>query len=1277
MSASSRFDLSSSSPDRPLYASGQRGSYASASLDRSASFRENMENPILSSLPNMTRSTSTITQTDVTNFFQCLRFDPKAMVTEHKLNRHSDFKRLTGLALGMPVEDSPVVSSKGKPSSSPFPEEARRLKAGLRESCTKARERVKIFTESLSVINKCFPSIPSRKRSRSDILSNERPNVLYPSDRSVSAAGIGKIGTQSGYDFELQKSEKRTKNSVPNKRTRTSMVDLRPEVRASTPSRPSGSMDRDREISRLPNGSTVQGEVRTSSIAVEGWEKSKMKKKRSGIKPDTTGSSSTSKPVDGHREPKQGLQSRLVADGRLRLSDTHGFRPGAAPGSTGTGKTDGVSQQAPLGMRPSMSKADQDNSLHLTDRRDQQPIGPEKERVKIRAIKNKMKAATRENFTSNPTSSTKIKSAARAPRSVSGVAPKLSPLVQQAAAANDWETSQCTSRFPSAVGEGNRKRTPSMRSLSPPVAQWASQRPQKISRPARRANFPIVPNNDDIPSLDSTSDALSNERRLCGSSPQQVKLKSDHFSSAASESEESGAAEIKSKDRSNRSDEVDEKFGPPVQKMSLLLPPRKNKRASGEDHGDGIRRQGRTGRRFTANRTPMPLVVQKLGNVGTAKQLRSSRHSLDKTESKAGRPPTRKLADRKAYKRQKQATINASADFLVGSDDGHEELLAAASAVTYTVQALSSSFWKQMEPLFRFISEIDTTFLRQQVNHQTNLAGPVSDPFDADGSSLVPNGFGLNEVGEDTNETQSLESTLDHMVSRKSKHKGISLYQRVMAALIPEDLSCNGNEDLNSDSYRSGFEMEMNLESDTSCAQMLYGSETSEYPASNGYIINASEGPFDNVEQVVDYNNVTSASEMGDFLNYDHSQKCVLPQQRTLPGFVCSEYQYNEMSIDEKLLLEIHCIGLYPQSESDLAHTGDEEFSEDMSRLDEKHQEMVSKKKEMLGKLLNSAAETREFQEKEFEQHALDKLVEMAYEKYMSCWGPNVHGAKSASGKMAKQAALALVKRTLDRCVEFEETGKSCFSEPLYKDMFLSAISRLSDGQTDSNTDSEAAKSYFSPQQSPSLNQDILYEANLYSEASRVKRRELEDVLGTSIAASSGALSGVGSSLSSSAKGKRSERDREGKGNGREASSRNGSIKIGRPASSNVKGERKPKTKSKLKTTQLSTSVNGLLGKMSGQPKAPASSIVNSGDISASATGKDKNDYDLDELEDPIDLSGLQLPGMDVLGGPDDLDGQGQDLGSWLNIDDDGLQDHDFMGLEIPMDDLSELNMMV
>lgn len=188
--------------------------------------------------------------------------------------------------------------------------------------------------------------------------------------------------------------------------------------------------------------------------------------------------------------------------------------------------------------------------------------------------------------------------------------------------------------------------------------------------------------------------------------------------------------------------------------------------------------------------------------------------------------------------------------------------------------------------------------------------------------------------------------------------------------------------------------------------------------------------------------------------------------------------------------------------------------------------------------------------------------------------------------------------------------------------------------------------------------------------SNRVKKRELplDEVVGGTIGSSS-TSSGVGSSLSSSTKGKRSERDREGKGHSREVLSRNGSTKIGRPTLSNTKGERKSKTKPKQKITQLSVSVNGLLGKMS-EPKPSLPSASKSGEMTTS-NAKEKDEFSLDVLNssEPIDLAGI-----DVLG-----DDQGQDLGSWLNmnIDDDGLQDHDFMGLEIPMDDLSDLNMMV
>lgn len=57
------------------------------------------------------------------------------------------------------------------------------------------------------------------------------------------------------------------------------------------------------------------------------------------------------------------------------------------------------------------------------------------------------------------------------------------------------------------------------------------------------------------------------------------------------------------------------------------------------------------------------------------------------------------------------------------------------------------------------------------------------------------------------------------------------------------------------------------------------------------------------------------------------------------------------------------------------------------------------------------------------------------------------------------------------------------------------------------------------------------------------------------------------------------------------------------------------------------------------------------------------------EADEPTDFANLQLPELDSLE-------ENQDLSTWLNFDEDGLQDHDSIGLEIPMDDLSELMLM-
>ncbi|TYH65992.1 hypothetical protein ES332_D06G093100v1 [Gossypium tomentosum] len=1279
MAMSSKSDLSSGSPDRPLYTSGQRGALLAAQLDRSGSFRETMENQILSSLPSMSRSSSVAAQGDVSSFFQCLRFDPKVVAADHKSNRQGDFKRHINVALGISADESTTMLSKGKLLPSPIPEEIKRVKTGLRDCSVKARERVKTFNEALSVFNKFFPSIPSKKRSRSESFSNDRPNALLSGDRSVLGPTIGKMGMHNnsvagGFEFEQQKSEERTKSTIPNKRTRTSLVDVRMDMRNNALVRQPGNADRDKEMLRVSNSGSVQGEDRTLSGSVDGWEKTKMKKKRSGIKPDVSPSMVSTK-LEGYRESKQGIQKRAISDARSRLSnDSHGFRSGIANGSVGVGKPEGISQQSGLGPRSSVPRTDPDTISLLNDRRDR-TVASDKERVNLR-VSNKM--SVRDEFNSaSPTSSTKMNASIRGPRSGTGVAPKLSPVVHRATASNDWELSHCTNKPPTAGGATNRKRTASARSSSPPVAHWASQRPQKSSRTARRSNIvPFVSNNDETP-LDTVSDMAGNEigsgfaRRFSSSSPQQIKLKGDALSSATlSESEESGAAEIKSKEKVKKSDEIDEKSGQNVQKVStLVLSSRKNKLMTGEDIGDGVRRQGRTGLGITSTRSLMSMTVEKFGNVRTAKQLRSARLGLDKTESKAGRPPTRKLTDRKAYSRQKHAAMNAAADVLVGSEDVHEEIVAAVNALVGSAHAFPNSFWRQMEPFLGFISDADIAYLKQQGNHETR-PGSTPLPSIADGCSTISNGCGLLEkerAGRIAAVTSNDELLSQQLLLDKRDNNLIPLCQRFLAALIPEEDSDSGNEDLQFDIYGAGFQMDGELGSNG--LRHIVNFQSTEHASFNGYRTSGKPECDDPEIDMVGKTGISSTfshSLNGTFLD------------KPMPGMVCSEFEYEGMKINEKILLEAQSIGIFLEPMPDITQMDDDEICEDVSKLEGKLDEQVSRKKGLLDKLLKAASETRAFQEKEFEQNALDKLVAMAYEKYMSCWGPNATGGKSSSNKMIKQAALAFVKRTLDQYHKFEDTGKSCFDEPLLRDIFVSGSSPLNGARpVDTPTDggesgkpcayssTHSLEGRTSGQSGDSYAVDLLPPTNRLSDqttikddswSNKVKKRELslEDVVAGTIGASS-VQPGIGSSLSSSTKGKRSERDRDGKGLGREVLSRNGTNKIGRPAS-NAKGERKLKIKPKQKMTQLSASVNGILGEMSEHPK-PSTSISKSNEITINNNSKEKDDFGLDVLDD------LQLPG--------------QDLGSWLNIDDDGLQDHDFMGLEIPMDDLSDLNMMV
>lgn len=93
------------------------------------------------------------------------------------------------------------------------------------------RDRAKTLNDAISKLDKSIGV--TRKRSRSDVSPSDRSNVMLPGDRSAPGGSINKMGSQShilnsnAYEPGSQKPEDRTKNAVPNKRVRTSMVEVR------------------------------------------------------------------------------------------------------------------------------------------------------------------------------------------------------------------------------------------------------------------------------------------------------------------------------------------------------------------------------------------------------------------------------------------------------------------------------------------------------------------------------------------------------------------------------------------------------------------------------------------------------------------------------------------------------------------------------------------------------------------------------------------------------------------------------------------------------------------------------------------------------------------------------------------------------------------------------------------------------------------------------------------------------------------------------------------
>ncbi|KAH9549706.1 hypothetical protein CY35_10G033100 [Sphagnum magellanicum] len=558
---------------------------------------------------------------------------------------HLDLRRVINAATGALTDD---------PQSRPLKacgfEELKRLRQCLLENEKQARLRVKQLNDAMAKLNKVQNMLQSRKRSRPEPSTQERASLAVATGR-MTTASHAKVSSStvsnhvSTADISgASRAGDKNKSANPSKRIRTSMADLEGRPSNLSVQRPSSLQERERDMSR-PSSSLalpVEEKERMPPGTNQVGEKVKLKGRRSSVKSEVSPAAVANGMSDGDRDHKWSAQHRLSLDSsRSRPSEGHGYRSGPVHGITSIHKAEVSAQANGLNMR-GLNKGDSDGVISVGERGDRSAFS-ERERT---TPKNEVRASPREE--AHPASLpivTKAKSA-RAPRSssVSGTNPsghlsRTSPLLE---ASDRPSVGTPPTKAQLLPGPSQRKRPAPSRSSSPPVAQWGSQRPQK-PRQARRANL-NPPVGILIPSRDDGNGA----------------------GESGTESDDSDKDGEKAKDKNKKVvPELGEtKMVNSSQKTGSVFSSTNKSHVTVKEEGsqgDGVRRQGRTGRGSATPRVVTPVIAAPPETCdvvpANAKQLRSARGTSDVKPNRPGRPPLKKDAvDRKPATRRRESS---------------------------------------------------------------------------------------------------------------------------------------------------------------------------------------------------------------------------------------------------------------------------------------------------------------------------------------------------------------------------------------------------------------------------------------------------------------------------------------------------------------------------------------------------------------------------------------------------------------------------------------------
>ncbi|KAI3705257.1 hypothetical protein L1987_75491 [Smallanthus sonchifolius] len=1111
---------------------------------------------------------------------QCLSLEP-IQIGDRKTDRSVELKRVMGIIVGSTSEENSsgvAVPAHPKPSSPlSVAEDLKRLRSSVVDTCNTARGRASKLDEHLHKLDKYCDGVMAKKTQRNESMTNDQAGAL----NSKTGIQIYRNPTE----LVNQKVEDHPKNVLLNKHVRTSVTETRVELRSNGLRRQPVVMAKDRDLLKENGGESdiLEEKIQRLPAGGEGWDK-KMKRKRS------VGMAST-RSMDNNGEPKRTVQDKAVSEPVLQSNDTHPYRLGASNGTGTAHKMDNKSEgpSLPNGSRARLSPK---NELEGPTR----DLTGESNKERI-ITKGNNKSNTRDdNYIPNGNLMTKGK-ASRTPRNGAILAASSSPSKPRLTGTPEsWENVTGGSKIPSTDGAINRKRAMPSGSSSPSMAQWLGQRPQKISR-TRRSNLVSPVSNQEEKPLSSDS---------CSHSDVSVRLAYDGTNGPlVSKLLKPKLEPVQSPNRFSESEESiggqnhGQNVGPSSADGIKVKP------VINEESGDGVKTQGSCGRGPLIARASSSVTGDKLDNTSMAKPIKSNKPGCEKNGSKSGRP-LKKLSDRKGFSRLGHLQN--------GGFDCTELLAAANYARNASYLACSSAFWKKMEPIFAPVSSKDKVYLSTQLKEPD-----IQDSFSQfhGGANNVVMNF-MHEVsvydttcsGEQNMHVkhQGSESFSGRLDSDKTSKEFIPLFQRVLSALIIEDTINEFEEEENTplqdafcDSAYDRFHLD-DFSEPRKRARREVEHDTMFQSIHSVKVSFSSNGCTDSFRSPGINDFPRDVALAGISKNLVNRPQVIQMEGFGIPSF---DNQYDQMCLDDKLLLELHSIGLYPELVPKLDDKKDETIKQEINQLKTRLRQQNYKKKAYLEKICRSIGIS--FVGRDLEQLAIDKLVELAYRKLLATRGPSRGGIL----KIPKHVALAFGRRTLSRCRKFGKSGVSCFNvAPLRDILFAPQENEFESAASVGGSVANTGTKYIGFQ-NPHPDSRISSDGPISNNRGKKKELLLDDV---------------------------------------------GAVFGGTAGNRAYQGERKINAKPNQNAGQIPTSGNGCINQStrSLHPVQPSLNGPNHKRDVRMEFGDPLNDLD------PIDELGV--------GGP-------QDLSSLLNFDEDELQDHFSAGLEIPMDDLTELNM--